>query len=48
MMLILPLAGGVTSAKTGKTITGNEEISIEMESYGTLENVHAFAWKRRY
>jgi len=42
IMLILPLIGNLTSAKTGKTITGNEEISIEMESYGSFENVHAF------
>ena len=42
MVLILPLTGYTISATTGKTITGNEVISIEIESYGTLANVHAF------
>jgi len=42
MVLILPLTGYTISATTGKTITGNEVISIEIQSYGTLANVHAF------
>ena len=42
MVLILPLTGYTTSAGAGKTITGNEDISIEMASYGSLSNVHAF------
>lgn len=42
MVLILPLTGYTISATTGKTITGNEGISIEIQSYGTLANVHAF------
>jgi len=42
MVLILPLIGYTTSAGTGKTTTGNEDISVEMASYGSLSNVHAF------
>ncbi len=42
MLFILPLTGDLTSAKSGKMITGNEVISIEMPFFGNLENVHAF------
>ncbi len=42
IVLILPLTGFTTSAGPGKSITGNENISIEMASFGSLPNVHAF------
>ena len=41
LVLLMPLAA-VSSAGTGKSVTGNETISIEMAGLATLPNVRFF------
>jgi phospholipase/lecithinase/hemolysin len=42
MLLLLPLTTFSTYAGTSKSVTGNEDIGVEMEGYPTLPNLHAF------
>ena len=42
LLLLLPLASVSTSAGNNKSLTGNEDIGIEMQGYANLPNVHAF------
>ena len=42
IMLMLPISTLTTSAGVNKSITGNEDIEIQMESYHSLPNLFAF------